>query len=154
MKNLFQNYLETHPKSTKQKVNRFEYEAKNLNTKLDIADIYIQLKELKDALAEHNIEVKAMPYEEREAQAEKLVLQDESVVAEIIGDVIYRDNQRKRLSEKNILDKARNWVDTRLMRHSDISDEILNYVDERIEENLDKEDDTLINALAESLIKE
>ena len=95
-----------------------------------------------------------MPYEEREAQAEKLVLQDESVVAEIIGDVIYRDNQRKRLAEKNILDKARNWVDTRLMRHSDISDEILNYVDERIEENLDKEDDTLINALAESLIKE
>ena len=40
------------------------------------------------------------------------------------------------------------------MRHSHISNEILTYVDERIEENQDKQDDTLINALAQSLAKE
>lgn len=61
-------------------VSRFEYEQKEIRSKLDIANLYVQLEEIKEALADQGIEVKEESTRKKEALLVLMVEEDRKSV--------------------------------------------------------------------------
>lgn len=61
-------------------VSRFQYEQRDVRNRLDVADLYIQLNQILDALEKQGIKVEEIPKEEKEIMMQEMVREDRSSI--------------------------------------------------------------------------
>ena len=61
-------------------VSRFQYEQRDIRNRLDVADLYIQLNQILDALEKQGIKVEEISKEEKEIMMQEMVREDRSSI--------------------------------------------------------------------------
>jgi len=61
-------------------VSRFQYEQRDVRNRLDVADLYIQLNQILDALEKQGIKVEEISKEEKEIMMQEMVREDRSSI--------------------------------------------------------------------------
>ena len=146
MKNIINNILEENPKHIRGHVNKLEYEVRDLSTKADIAELFLQIKEIKDALSSNNIEINSMDALEREELIKEIIQEDKEQIMKDIGETLYQINQKKALEKSSFLDGIRNWVNRKSLKHSSLSEDIKEFL-----ENEDDEEKALYKEILDNL---
>lgn len=136
MKNIINNILEENPKHIRGHVNKLEYEVRDLSTKADIAELFLQIKEIKDALKSSNIEVKAMDALEKEKLIKEIIQEDKEQIMKDIGETLYQMNQKKALEKSSFVGNIRNWFNRKSLKHSSLSEDIKEYLENEDDETV------------------
>ncbi len=96
MQNLVNKIYAGDRKDRYRPLTRFEFEQRDVRNKLDLADIYIQLEQIKQLLAENNMTIE--PFSEQEAAIVEMVQEDRKTFAFEMETLEY---ERKMASYKN-----------------------------------------------------
>lgn len=146
MKNIVSELIEKNYKDMYSSVNRLEYEVRNVAMKSDIAEIYLQLQEIKKVLEENNMQIVKQDPEEREELIKQIIELDRQEAVQDISESILEARQIKRLQRKGPLASIKNWVEDKYFQHSNISSAIKNNLYD-ISTVDDEEIQTIINNL-------
>lgn len=146
MKNIVSELIEKNYRDMYNGVNRLEYEVRNVAMKSDIAEIYLQLQEIKKVLEENNMPIVKQDPEEREELIKQIVELDRQEAVQDISESILEARQAKRLQRKGPLASIKNWVEDKYFPHSNISSTIKNNLYDISTVN-DEEIQTIINSL-------
>lgn len=113
------------------KVSRMEYEIKELSTKMDIAELFIQVQSMREYLESTGAQIPTPEPEERETMLKEIVQQDRKNVEGDIADYVHEQTQKKQFENNGPLKVFKDWYDKKYIKHSALSDEVKDYLESR-----------------------
>lgn len=134
MRNIMNGSYKPELKDTRRSVNKFEYEVRDAATKADIAELFLKVSEMEKALAENQIEVEAMPAEEREEFIENLVTEDKEERMQDVYEQLHETRLELMATRTGPIGVVKNWAERKFLKHSTLSDKIKEFVEEEDEE--------------------
>ena len=146
MRNIINSSYKPDLRDTRRSVNKLEYEVRDAATKADIAELFLKVKELEDALEKNEIEIEAMPAVEREEFIANLVKEDKEERMQDVFESIHQMRLEALAERTGPLGVLKNWAERKLLRHSTLSNEVKVYIEEE-----DQEYGNLFAELKESL---
>lgn len=116
------------------KVSRMEYEIKELSTKMDVAELFIQVQSMREYLESTGAQIPTPSDEEKETMLKEIVKQDRKNVEEDIADYVHEQANKKQFKNNGPLKVFKYWYDKKYIKHSALSDEVKDYLDSKADD--------------------
>lgn len=134
MRDLIEQIYQPSLKDTRRKVNRYEYEMRDAAHKIDIAELYIQLNDLKKHLEKEGMVLPSKNAEEHDALVQRIVKEDRSRMNEDIAESLYDQGQAERNEKTGVFSNLKWWVKDKAVLQSSFNPEVKSLLKEQQDE--------------------